>query len=149
MLHLLEAKILDARMDTVELLRGTFANIPLPDNSVDAVIACSAFGSQEARGGEAGLDELTRVTRPGGRIVIIWPEDIPWFASHSFQCADFPAGRLAISFPTLEDGLRAARRFYTPSAVQYLERTGLPELPFSVVGAEEPRTCCWKKVRKD
>jgi SAM-dependent methyltransferase len=149
MLRLLEAKILDASVDNVELLRGTFASIPLPDDSVDAVIACSAFGPLEARGGEAGLEELKRVTRPGGRIVIIWPEDIPWFSSHRFQCADFPAGRLTISFPTLEDGLCAARRFYAPSVIQYLEQTGIPEIPFSVIGVEEPRTCCWMTVRKE
>ena len=149
MLRLLEAKLLDRNVDNVELLRGTFANIPLADNSVDAVIACSAFGPLEARGGESGLDELKRVTRPGGRIVIIWPEDIPWFSSHRFQRVEFPRGRLTISFPTVEDGLHAARRFYTPSVVQYLERTGIPELPFSVVGADEPRTCCWMTVRKD
>jgi SAM-dependent methyltransferase len=148
-LRLLEAKILDRHVDNVELLRGTFASVPLPDNSVDAVIACSAFGPLEAHGGEAGLEELRRVTRPGGRIVIIWPEDITWFSSHCFQRADFPAGRLTISFPTLEDGLCAARRFYAPSVVQYLERTGIPELPFSVLGVDEPRTCCWMTVRKD
>jgi SAM-dependent methyltransferase len=149
MLRLLEAKIRQDGIGNVELLRGTFASVPLPDNSVDAVIACSAFGPLEARGGEVGLEELKRITRPGGRIVIIWPEDTAWFCSHNFQRVEFPAGRLTISFPTLEEGLRAAHRFYTPSVEEYLERTGTPELPFSVVGAAEPRICCWMTVRKN
>lgn len=41
----------EAGLRNVELLRGAFRHVPLPDNSVDAVVACSAFGPDEARGG--------------------------------------------------------------------------------------------------
>jgi SAM-dependent methyltransferase len=147
LLRLLEGKIERAGRRNVELLRGTFARVPLPDDSVDAVVSCSAFGPLEVRGGERGLDELQRVTRPGGRIVVMWPEDPAWFARHGFHHATLP-GHLAITFPTLEDGLHAARRFYGSKAVRHLEATGKPELPFSVLGVREPRDLCWITVRK-
>jgi SAM-dependent methyltransferase len=75
MLALLERKLAATGLCNVELLRGGFQRVPLSNNSVDAVIACSAFGPLEARGVQRGRDELRRVTRPGGRIVIMWPED--------------------------------------------------------------------------
>jgi SAM-dependent methyltransferase len=147
LLRLLEDKVRRAGLRNVEPLRGTFARIPLPDASVDVVVSCSAFGPPEARGGERGLAELRRVTRPGGRVVVIWPEDPAWFARHGFRYAVLP-GHLRISFPTLEDGVAAARRFYGPTAVRHLERTGRPELPFSVLGVKEPRDLCWLTVRE-
>lgn len=147
LLYMLEEKLAHAYLRNVELLRGSFRHVPLPDDSVDAVICCSAFGPQEVRGGELGLSELQRVTRPGGRIVIIWPEDPAWFTRHGFRHTTLP-GHLTITFPTLEDGLAAARRFYAPAAAHYLEATGRPELPFSVLGVREPRDLCWLTVRK-
>ncbi|MGE5334717.1 MAG: class I SAM-dependent methyltransferase, partial [Nitrososphaerota archaeon] len=51
LLRLLEAKCAAASLRNVELMRGVFRRIPLPDDSVDAVIACSAFGTQESHGG--------------------------------------------------------------------------------------------------
>lgn len=147
LLRLLEQKLARADLRNVELLRGSFRRVPLPDDSVDAVVSCSAFGPQEVRGGVSGLDELQRVTRPGGRIVIMWPEDPAWFARHGFHHTTLP-GRLVITFATLEDGLVAARRFYGPAATHHLEVSGRPELPFSVLGVREPRDLCWLTVRK-
>lgn len=147
LLRLLEAKLAAEGLRNTELLRGTFERIPLPDDSVDAVLACSAFGPLEVRGGERGLDELQRVTRPGGRIVILWPEDPAWFARHGFGHVVLP-GPLTITFPTLADALEAARRFYGARAIRHLDATGRPELPFSVLGVKEPRDLCWRTVRK-
>lgn len=147
LLRLLERKVRQADLRHVELVRGTFSHVPLPDDSVDAVVSCSAFGPQEVRGGEIGLAELQRVTRPGGRIIVIWPEDPAWFARHGFRHAILP-GRLTITFPTLADGLAAARRFYGDRAVRYLEASGRPILPFRVLGVKEPRDLCWRTVQK-
>jgi SAM-dependent methyltransferase len=147
LLTLLDEKLAAHDLRNVELLRGTFARIPLPDDSVDAVVSCSAFGPQEVRGGERGLDELQRVTRPGGRVVVLWPEDPAWFARHGFRHTVLP-GRLTITFPSLEDGIAAARRFYGARAVEHLECTGKPELPFAVLGVKEPRDVCWRVVEK-
>ena len=147
LLHLLERKLAEAELRNVELLRGVFRRVPLPDDSVDAVVACSAFGPQEARGGKHGLDELQRVTRPGGRIVILWPEDPAWFRRHGFEYATLP-GHLTITFPTLEEAYAVANRFYPPAALRHLEATRRPEMPFRVLGVRAPRDLCWLTVRK-
>ena len=147
LLRLLQSKLDVAELGNVDLLRGVFRHVPLPDNSVDAVVSCSAFGCQEARGGQCGLDELQRVTRPGGRIVIMWPEDPSWFVSQGFQYALLP-GHLTITFPTLEDAWKVATRFYGAAAGRSLEATYRPELSFSTLGVKAPRDLCWLTVRK-
>jgi SAM-dependent methyltransferase len=147
LLRLLEQKLARDHVTHVELLRGTFSRVPLPDDSVDTVVSCSAFGPLEVRGGETGLGELQRVTRPGGRIVVMWPEDPAWLARHGFRYATL-RGHLTITFPTLEEALAAARRFYGRRVVRYLERTARPELPFAILGVKEPRDVCWLTVRK-
>ncbi len=147
LLRLLERKVADADLRNVEMMRGVFRRVPLPDDSVDAVVACSAFGVQETRGGERGLDELQRVTRPGGRILVLWPENPTWFAQHGFRYAALP-GRLTITFPSLEDAYDVAARFYGPAALQHLEITHRPELPFRVLGVRAPRDFCCLTVRK-
>ena len=147
MLRLLERKVAAADLRNVELLRGAFHRVPLPDNSVDAVVACSAFGPLEARGGERGLDELRRVTRPGGRIVIMWPEDPVWFMRHGFTYSILP-GRLTNTFATMEDAYAVAARFYGPAAMRHLDATRRPELPFDTLGVKEPSELCWLTVKK-
>jgi len=147
LLALLEERLRRHNITNVELLRGVFRRIPLPDDAVDAVISCSAFGPLEVRGGESGLQELYRITRPGGRLVIIWPEDPAWFCRHGFHYLVLP-GRLRIHFASLADAREACQRFYGERALRYLEKTRHPELPFTVLGVKEPRNLCWKMVEK-
>ncbi len=147
LLRLLQSKLAAERVDNVDLVRGVFRHVPLPDNSVDAVVSCSAFGSQEARGGQCGLEELQRVTRPGGRIVIMWPEDPSWFVGRGFHYTSLP-GHLTVTFPTLEDAWGATTRFYGAAAARSLEATCRPELSFSTIGVKAPRDLCWLTVRK-
>jgi SAM-dependent methyltransferase len=147
LLDLLETKLAAADARTVELIRGTFRRVPLPDNSVDAVVSCSAFGSSESRGGLSGLEELLRVTRPGGRIVIMWPEEPRWFMDRGFHYTTL-TGPLTITFPSLDEALAIARRFYRAAAIEHLEATRTPEAPFHVVGVKEPRDLCWLTVQK-
>lgn len=147
MLRLLDRKLAAAGLRNVELLRGTFRRVPLADDSVDAVVACSAFGPCEARGGQRGLDELRRVTRPGGRIVILWPEDPAWLMRQGFAYTVLSGGHLTNTFHSMEDAWAVATRFYGPAAVRHLECTGRPELPFGVLGVKPPRDLCWLTVR--
>src|SRR6266702_2039846 len=51
--------------------QGRFDKLPLTDDSVDMALSCSAFTSDPAQGGELGLAEFRRVTKSGGKIVII------------------------------------------------------------------------------
>ncbi len=147
MLSLLDRKLATADLRNVELLRGAFHQVPLPDDSVDAVVACSAFGPLEVRGGQRGLAELQRVIRPGGRIVIMWPEDADWFIRQGFSYATL-SGQLRNTFASMDDARAVATRFYGPAAMRYLDATGRPELPFHVLGVKPPCDFCWLTVSK-
>ncbi len=67
----------------VTALSGVADEIPLPDNSVDAVVCAQAFhwfATAEA------LEEMRRVLVPGGMLGLIWngrDEDVPWVAALS------------------------------------------------------------------
>lgn len=64
----------------VQVLDGTAEAMPLPDGSVDAVTAGSAFHWFQ---GEAALAELHRVLRPGGGLGLLWnvrDESVDWIA---------------------------------------------------------------------
>jgi SAM-dependent methyltransferase len=53
----------------IEILDGTAESIPLPDNSVDAVIAAQAFHWFD---GPAALREIGRVLKPMGALGLLW-----------------------------------------------------------------------------
>jgi SAM-dependent methyltransferase len=64
----------------VTALAGTAENIPLAADSVDAVLAGSAFHWFH---GDEALAEIHRVLRPGGRLGLMWnvrDESVPWVA---------------------------------------------------------------------
>ena len=139
--------------DQIVLLRGGFDRFPLEDDCVDVSLSCSAFTSEREYGSEPGLIELRRVTKPGGKIVIIWPrtQDHDWLAVHGFQYVTLPSKKeMRVHFRSLESALRCARRFYArnENVMRYIlkRRQPEPEVPFSVLGFNPPRDYCWLKV---
>ncbi|MGH3957116.1 class I SAM-dependent methyltransferase [Mycobacteroides salmoniphilum] len=65
--------------DTPALL-GTAEEIPLPDNSVDAVLVAQAWHWVDP---ERAIPEVARVLRPGGRLGLVWntrDERLGWVA---------------------------------------------------------------------
>jgi SAM-dependent methyltransferase len=132
-------------------LRGRFDKLPLADDSVDTSISCSAFTAEQAQGGEPGLAEFRRVTRSGGKIVIIWPrtQDYDWLAEHGFQYATLPIREeMRVRFGSLQSALRCARHFYAcnEKVVKYLLRERNAEIPCSVLGFNPPCDYCWFRV---
>ncbi len=105
------------------------------------------------QGGEPGLAEMRRVTRPGGKIVLIWPrrEDRDWLHSHGFRYVSLPLHHeMHIRFRSLKSALQCARRFYAhnKAVVQYILNRHKPEIPFSVLGVNPPNDYCWLEVTK-
>ena len=150
LLRLLEGKLAHhpARKQ-ITPIQGRFDALPLGDRSVDLALACSAFTTDQ--GGEPGLDELKRVTRPGGKIVLIWPrpEDYHWLAARGFQYEALPMSEEPrVRFQSLTSALRAARRFYArkPAVQRHLLRSRRPEVPFSVLGPNPPHDYCWLRI---
>lgn len=142
--------------DKVEVREGRFENIPLPDDSVDTALACSAFTAEAGQGGAAGLAELERVTRSGGKIVIIWPrpQDRNWLQERGFEYVNLGQGRkMTVRFRNFETARQCILRFYKKSqqALHYLHKQSAkaaPEIPFEVLGYNPPTDFCWKTVQK-
>ncbi len=132
-------------------LRGRFDAIPLEDKSVDVAVSCSAFTADPEQGGEPGLAELRRVTKPGGKIFIIWPrrEDHAWLQAHDFRYVALPLdGEMKVRFRSLASAVRCARRFYARNGavLNYLRSRRRAEVPFSVLGFNPPHDYCYLKV---
>jgi ubiquinone/menaquinone biosynthesis C-methylase UbiE len=131
--------------------QGCFEKLPLGNDCVDVALSCSAFTAEPGQGSEPGLVELRRVTKQGGKIVIIWPrtQDYEWLASHGFQYVTLPVQQdMQVHFRSLESALRCARRFYAhnENVIRYILKRGQPEVPFSLLGFNPPRDYCWLRV---
>lgn len=74
---------LTAASPGVTALAGAAETIPLPDESVDGVVAAQAYHWFDPNRARA---EIGRVIRPGGTIAVIWndrDESVPWVAEYS------------------------------------------------------------------
>jgi ubiquinone/menaquinone biosynthesis C-methylase UbiE len=152
LLRILEKKLpAYAEGQRIVPLQGTFDVLPLENDSVDTALSCSAFTADPAEGGEAGLAEMRRVTKPGGKIVIIWPriQDYDWLTQHGFQHVMLPVQQeMCVHFRSMETALKCARRFYAHNeqVARYILERRQPEVPFSVLGFNPPRDYCWLTV---
>ncbi len=152
LLRILERKLASRSVTgRVTLYRGTFSAIPLPDRCVDLALSCSAFTAEPAQGGEPGLAELKRVTKPGGKIVIIWPrrQDYAWLTMHGFHHVVLPIQHeMMLRFRSVESAWRCVGLFYARNnaVVQYILERQQPEIPFSVLGVNPPCDYCWLAV---
>ncbi|MUM16374.1 class I SAM-dependent methyltransferase [Mycobacterium sp. CBMA271] len=73
-------EVLSQSLPDTPALLGTAEEIPLPDNSVDAVLVAQAWHWVDP---ERAIPEVARVLRPGGRLGLIWntrDERLGWVA---------------------------------------------------------------------
>lgn len=71
-------KKFSSALPNIEILDGTAENIPMADESLDAVVVAQAFHWFK---GEESLKEIHRVLKPKGKVGLIWharDEEIPW-----------------------------------------------------------------------
>jgi len=121
---------------------GFFDQLPLPDEYADLVVACSAFTPATGHGGEAGLAEMERACRPGGRVVIIWPNHLDWLGARGYRYVRFP-GPMSVEFGSYHEAVELTGVFY-PKAAGEVRRRGLRTVPFEVLGINPPCDLAFK-----
>jgi SAM-dependent methyltransferase len=73
-------ELLGRRLPDVDVVAGWAERLPFTDGSARLTTACGAFGPDPAV-----LDELARVTAPGGTVALISPEHPEWFEAHGWR----------------------------------------------------------------
>jgi SAM-dependent methyltransferase len=139
----LAAKLRSVGVSKVEVLKGFFDALPVPDGWARLVVACSSFTTDPAHGGSPGLSEMERVCAEEGLIVVIWPDDPDWMARHGFETITF-SGQLTLKFRSVEEAVELSRIFY-PHAVPEIIRGNLQEVPYETLGMTAPRMLSWKR----
>lgn len=128
----------------VRVIHGFFDDLPLPDDFADLVVACSAFTPAPGHGGAAGLSEMERVCRPGGDVVIVWPNHVDWLAARGYRYVSF-AGPMFVEFPSYREAVALAEIFY-PAASGEVRRRRRRQVPFEVLGINPPRDLAFKTL---
>jgi SAM-dependent methyltransferase len=124
------------------VVRGFFDQLPLPDDFADLVVACSAFTPSPEHGGDAGLAEMERVCKPGGRVAIIWPNHLDWLAARGYGYVSFP-GPMSVEFGSYREAVELAEIFY-PNAADEVRRRGSRSVQFEILGLNAPRDLAFK-----
>ena len=142
-----------AKTNCVILHAGHFDAVPLSDSSVDIALSCSAFTALPEQGGEQGLAELQRVTKPDGKIVLIWPrvEDRSWLKAQGFHYVSLSVQQeMSIHFRSLPSAMRCVKLFYAhnEAVLQHVYTKQDTHIPFSVIGVNPPLDYCWRNVEK-
>jgi ubiquinone/menaquinone biosynthesis C-methylase UbiE len=84
-------------------LSGTAEEIPLPDESMDAVFAGQAFHWFDL---DRAYPEIARVLKPGGVVVSLWNQDdesVPWLADFNARIKSSKSRRWLNDYETLPE----------------------------------------------
>jgi SAM-dependent methyltransferase len=129
------------------VVHGFFDDLPVADDDADLVVACSALTPEPAHGGEAGLAEMERVCRPGGCVVIVWPNHIPWLGAHGYRYVSFNDGEMFVEFASHEEAVELTELFY-PRGGDVVRRHRLTRVPYAVLGVSPPRSLAYKWIAR-
>ena len=128
----------------VRVVHGFFDDLPVEDDSADLVVSCSALTPATGHGGDVGLAEMERICAPGGTIVIVWPNNLDWLASHGYRHESF-AGEMFVEFASPEEAAELTAVFY-PSSLEEVRRLGGTRVPYELFGVNPPRDLAHKTM---
>jgi SAM-dependent methyltransferase len=126
------------------VIGGFFDELPLGDDFADLVVTCSAFTPDEAHGGERGLAEMERVCRPGGRVAIVWPNNLDWLAARGYSYVSFD-GDMFLEFASPQEALEITEIFH-PHAARAVRDRRSRRVPYSTLGVNPPRDVAYKVI---
>lgn len=128
--------------ERVQVTAGFFDDLPTPDDWSDLVVACSALTRESGHGGDAGLGEMERVCRPGGRVAIVWPNNVAWLEARGYRHVSFP-GEMCVEFDSPGDAVELTEIFY-PRAAAEVRRRAQRRVSFDILGINPPRDLAFK-----
>ena len=132
--------------ERARVIGGFFDRLPVADACADVVVTCSALTPDPCHGGEDGLAEMERVCKPGGCVVIVWPNNIDWLAARGYRHQSF-AGEMFVEFASRADAIELTGIFY-PRAAAAIGRRGLRRVPYDLLGFNPPRDLAFKTVER-
>jgi SAM-dependent methyltransferase len=126
---------------------GFFDDLPVADDYADLVVACSALTPAPGHGGETGLAEMERVCRPGGCVVIVWPNHVPWLAAHGYRHVSFDDGEMFVEFASRQEAAELTEIFY-PGGRDEVLRHEWRRVPYETLGVNPPRDLAYKLIAR-
>jgi len=138
----LRAKL--APVTNTRIISGFFDALPLADQSAELVVACSALTPEPAHGGDRGIAEMERVCAAGGMVVIVWPNEPEWLATHGYRYLSFP-GPMTMDFASAAEAVQLATIFY-PHAVAEIKARGQRQVPYDLLGVNPPRDLAYRTI---
>ena len=85
------------------------------------MVTCSALTPADGHGGNVGLAEMERVCRPGGLVVIVWPNEVPWLAAHGYRYVSFGDDQMMVEFSSPDEAAELTEIFYPRGAEEVRE----------------------------
>jgi SAM-dependent methyltransferase len=130
-----------------DVAAGFFDDLPIDDDCADLVVACSAFTPAPGHGGEAGLAEMERVCKPGGCVVIVWPNNVRWLAGHDYRYVSFGNGKMSVDFASADEAAELTEIFY-PRASGEVRRRRWRQVSYEVLGINPPCDLAFKPTAR-
>ena len=134
-----------ATLIQIEIVDGFFDALPVPDDSADLVVTCSALDRSSAHGGDAGLVEMERVCVPGGLMVVVWPNHLDWLRAHDYTHMRFP-GPMWMEFRDANEAIAMTEIFY-PHAADEVRRRRDARVAYDLIGVNPPNDLAFKVKR--